>query len=275
MNIFDYEFMINAFIGGFLIAVLCSFISFFIVTRKVSFIGVGIAHSAFGGIAIGVFFGFYPFISALVFAIISGIIIVTLVEKNRIQEDSIIGILFSFSMALGIVLISIKKEYTQNLFGYLFGNILSVTRNDIIFFGILTAVIIIILILFFKHFLILSFDETYGRAMGLPMRFYNYLLTIIIAVVIIISIKLVGIVLISAMLVIPAATSQLIFKNYKVIIPFSIILSIIVVFAGLFISFYTRLPSGGLMVIIYTLVFALAWSYTRLKKIIKQQKKIE
>ena len=263
MAIFSYGFMIRAFIGGFLIAVLCSFISFFIVSRKISFIGVGIAHSAFGGLAIGVFFGIFPFGTALLFAIISGILIVTFVEQHRIQEDSIIGILFSFSMALRIVLISLKQEYTTNLFGYLFGNILSVTWNDLYLYLGLTLLILFILIYLFREFIILSFDETYGRVLGLPMKFYNYLLTIIIAVTIIISIKLVGIVLISALLVIPGATAQLLFKDYKKIIPFSILLSILVIFSGLYISFYSKLPSGGLIVIIYTIIFVIGWMISR------------
>ncbi|MDD3626326.1 MAG: metal ABC transporter permease [bacterium] len=265
-SIFQYSFMINAFIGGFLIAVLCSFISFFIVSRKISFIGVGISHSAFGGLAIGLFFGFSPMISALLFAIISGIAIVSFVEKKKIQEDSVIGILFSFSMALGIMLISLKKEYSANIFGYLFGNILSVTKEDLIMYGVLALIIIIILLFYLKEFIMLSFDETYGRVLGLNMDFYNYLLTIIIAVTIIISIKLVGIILISALLVIPAATTQIWLNDYKKIIPFSIILSVIVIFSGLYISFYTKVPSGALIVIIYTAVFFLSWILSKIKK---------
>ncbi len=269
MEVFKYSFMINAFIGGLLISILCSFISFFIVSRKISFIGVGIAHSAFGGLAIGVFFGIFPFATALIFAVIAGIIIVTLVEKKRLQEDSLIGILFSFSMALGIVLISLKKEYTTNLFGYLFGNILSVTKNDLYLYAALTGILLVILLFYFKEFLILSFDETYGKVLGLPMKLFNYLLIIIIAITVIISIKLVGIILISALLVIPTAAAQLIFKDYKKIIPFSIILSIIIIFAGLYISFYSKVPSGGLIVIIYTFIFFIFWVVNSIKRKIK------
>jgi len=262
--------MQRALVVGLLISVLCPVISFFVVNRNLGFIGVGIAHAAFGGMALGSFLGVDPVSASVIFSGASALGIARVSRSKRVSEDTAIGMLFSAAMALGVVLIGLKKDYTIDLFGYLFGNILAVTRGDIITIAVMGTVVLIVVSVFFKEFLLLCFDEEYGQTLGLPMVPLYYLLLVLIAITVVLAMKVIGIVLVSALLILPAATAQMWFRDYRAVIIVSIVISLCTVVSGLFASYYLNIASGASIVLIGTALFLVSGFFK-----IRRRRKIE
>ena len=200
-----YSFGQRALIGGLMIAATCSIMSFFVIVRRLAFAGVGVSHAAFGGVAIGVAAGVNPILTAGGFCVLVAGGIGWFSRKGRLHEDTVIGILFASSMALGVLLMSFADAYNQDLLSYLFGSILAMNWTDVIIVAVMMVLAVGFLILFFKELLFFSFDEETATASGIPVRFVYYGLLITMALTIVVSIKLVGIVLVSALLVIPGA----------------------------------------------------------------------
>ena len=255
IEMLSYDFMQRAFIAGILIGILCSLISFFVVLKRLSFIGVGISHSAFGGVALGTLIGVNITFTALLFSMSMAGFTGFFSKKGKLHEDTAIGIIFSVTMALGIIFVGLAKGYNSELFGYLFGSILSVTNTDIWIILVLGLLVISTIILLFKEFLYISFDEEMAVVQGIPVGFLYYLLLFLIAITIVISIKIVGIILISALLVIPGASAKLICFNFKKMIFLSVIFSIASVIFGLLISYFFNLASGATIVLFSFLIF--------------------
>jgi len=258
LEMFAFDFMQRALLAGIMVSILCGFIAFFVVLKRLSFIGVGISHSALGGVAIGVLSGVDPILSAIIFVILMSWAIGMVSKKGDVHEDTAIGIFFSFATALGVALISLSKSYNVDLFGYLFGSILSVTKKDLWTVGILGGLVVGFLILFFKELLFMCFDEEVATISGLPVTFLYYLLLTLMAVTIVVAIKVVGIVLVSAFIVIPAATGYQLAKSYRIMLTTSILCGIVASVAGLWLSFRFDLASGATIVLCSTLLFFLA-----------------
>jgi ABC-type Mn2+/Zn2+ transport system permease subunit len=206
-------------------------------------------------VAIGLLLGAPPVISAGVFSVAVAWVIGWLTRKGEVSEDTAIGIFFPTAMALGVALISLSQTYRQDLLGYLFGNILSVGPEDLRILLGLAGISLGILALFFKEFLFLGVDEEAARAAGLPAAFLSYLLLTILAVTIVASMKLVGIILVSAFLVVPAATGQALGQSVAGMVLFSVLSALVSVFAGLWISWLWNLPSGASVVLFAALLF--------------------
>jgi zinc transport system permease protein len=258
----SYDFMQRAFVGGVTVCLLCSFLSFFVVLKRLSFIGVGISHSALGGLALGVMTGINPFLSAGVFsALISWAIGITS-KKGKVHEDTTIGIFFSASMAFGVVLISLSRGYQQDLFSLLFGNILAITSEDLWMLGACGLVVSLFLFLLFKELLAISFDEEIARIGGLSVGFLYYGLLTAMAVTVVASIKLVGVILVEALLVIPAATGLQLSKNYRWMLFFSLLTGLLSVLSGLVLSYACDLPSGATIVLCAAVLFVLAFLFS-------------
>jgi len=255
LDIFTVPFMLNAFIGGLLVSVLLSVLSFFIYVKKWSFINVGISHAAFGGLAIGFFAGINPTLTGSIFAVLVGVLIGYISKKGKIHEDLTIGILLSFSMAFGVVLISFSNNYNSDLFAFLFGNILTITKEDLIYIFIFTVFTIGFLFKYFDEILYCCFDEDLAYIGAVNTNFLYYSVITLIAIATVLSIKLVGSILSAAMIILPAAVSSQLTWHYKKIITLSIIFSLIIVSAGIILSFYFNLPSGSTIVILYSIVF--------------------
>lgn len=258
--------MQRALLAGLLISIVCPVISFFVVNRSLGFIGAGIAHAAFGGMALGSFLGINPVGVSMVFSGAVAIGIARVSRTRKVSEDIAIGVMFSAAMALGVILIGLKKDYTVDLFGYLFGNILAVTKSDIVGIAVMGVVVLGVVAAFFKEFLILCFDEEYGRALGLPMAALYYVLLALIAVAVIMCIKVIGIILVSALLILPAATAQMWFDDYRAVLAGSILVSLGTVVAGLLSSYYLNLASGATIVLLGTLLFMFSGIFTRRKR---------
>ncbi len=253
-----YGFGQRALIGGIIIAAVCSLISFFVVVRRLAFVGMGISHAAFGGVSIGIVAGVDPILTAGGFCILVALGIGWFTRKGRIHEDTAIGILFASAMAMGVVLVRVAHAYNMNLMSYLFGSILAMSWNDIIVLSVTGAVVVIFMVFFFKELLFFVFDEETATASGLPVRLVYYGLLIAMAMTIVVSIKLVGIILVSALLVIPAATGIQLSRNYRGVLLFSIIFGIASVVLGLFLSSWFDVASGATIVLCLFGIFLLA-----------------
>jgi len=267
-EMFSYDFMLRALIGGMAVALVCSFLSFFVVLKRLSFIGVGISHSAFGGLALGVFLGLNPLLCAAIFSVLVSWGIGITARKGRMQEDATIGIFFSAAMAFGVALISLSKEYQTDLFSLLFGNILAITPGDLRLVIICGAAVTLFLFLFFKELMSISFDEEVALVGGLPVATLYYALLTAMAVTVVASIKVVGIILVEALLVIPAATGFQLSKNYRWMLFWSLCTGGLSVVGGLLLSYAFDLASGATIVLCAALLFLLAFLFSPAKGII-------
>lgn len=264
-EILSLPFMQRALIAGIFVGFLSSYYGVFIVQRGLGFLGSGLAHAAFGGVALGVLLNQEPLWIAVPFTIIVAVGITYVKDKTNLGGDTTIGIFFSVSMALGIIFIFLKREYTSDAFNYLFGSILSVTIADIVVPAIL-IIITLLLFPFWKRWAYSSFDRELAQADRIPVQLDDYLLSVLIAVTIVVSIKVVGIVLIAAFLVIPPATSRLINKSFSKMTIVSIIIGILTALIGLWVSYYLDVPSGATIILLQAALFFIVMigrSFTR------------
>lgn len=260
-EMFAYGFMQRALIAAVGVGALCSVVAFFVILKRLSFLGVGIAHTAMGGTAIGLVAGLNPFLCGCTFAVISALAVGKISRRGQLGEDTVIGIFFAAGMALGIALLSTLKGYYPEIFSLLFGNILAVTSLDLVVLAAVSAAVLLFIGLFFRELLLLSFDEEAARAGGLPVEPLYFGLLTAMALTIMVSVKLVGIVLASALLVIPAATGYRLSSNYRTMFLLSLITGIGGSTGGLILSYYLDLPSGAAIVLFMALLFALSLLY--------------
>jgi zinc transport system permease protein len=266
MEFLSYGFIQRALITGALLGVTCAILAVFVVLRRMAFIGVGISHAALGGVAIGLLAGVPPVMAAGAFSVAVAWVIAWITRKGEVSEDTAIGIFFPTAMALGVALISLSQTYRQDLLAYLFGNILSVGPGDLWVLLVLSGISLGVLGLFFKEFLFLGIDEEAARAAGLPTHFLNYLLLTILAVTIVAAMKLVGIILVSAFLVIPAATGQALARSIKGMVAISVGSALLSVAAGLWLSWIWSLPSGASIVLFGAALFFVAYVLGTLRR---------
>ncbi len=265
LEFLQYAFMQRAFLAGIIIALLCAVIGLFLVLRRMSLLGDGLAHISFGGIAAGFLFGFYPILSALIFSILGALGIQQL-KKMKVYGDAAIAIFFSFGLALGVILVSLSHGFTGDLFSYLFGSILAVTEIDILIILVAGIFTLIIVYLLYKELFYITFDEYSAKASGLPVEKFDTLLVILTAITVVLSMRIVGILLVSSLLVIPSSTALLLNKSFKQTIFYSIIIAIAAVIIGLILGFYFDLAAGGAIVIILILFFLLGLIIKKLKR---------
>jgi zinc transport system permease protein len=258
MEFLSYEFGQRALIAGLIVGLGCAVLAFFVVLRRMAFVGVGISHAALGGVALGVLLGIDPLLAALGFSVAVAWLIGAVGGRGRLSEETAIGIFFPTAMALGVALMASTPDYRQSLLGYLFGNILLVRDVDLVLAAVLVGTALVTTMLLFKELLFISVDEETARAAGLPAERLRYLLLTLIAITIVSAIKVVGIVLVSAFLVIPAATAQLIAPSMRTMLALSVAFAVLAVVGGLWISWIADLPSGAAIVLVAAAFFVLA-----------------
>ncbi|MBU1669527.1 MAG: metal ABC transporter permease [Actinobacteria bacterium] len=257
-----HGFMQRALVGGLVVAVVCAVFSFFVNVRRLAFAGEGIAHAAFGGVAIGILAGINTLVAAAVFCVLVAVGIGWLSRKGKIHEDTVIGILFSASMALGVVLVSLAHAYNVDLMSYLFGSILALDWSDVVVLAVVGVLAVAFVALFFKELLFTVFDEETATASGIPVRFAYYGLLIAIALVIVVSIKLIGIILVSALLVVPGAAGMQFARNYRGVMVASLVCAVTAVVVGLVLSYSYDLASGASIVLVLVGLFLLALAFS-------------
>jgi zinc transport system permease protein len=260
----QYEFMRNALMAGLLAAIACGIVGVYVVVKKIVFISGGIAHASFGGIGLGYFLGIDPIIGALFFSLASGLAIGGVTRKTKLPEDTAIGILWAVGMALGVIFISLTPGYAPDLMSYLFGNILTVPLSDILVMLALDAVIIGIAIALYKEYLILSFDEEYGSAVGMPVEKLYLLLLGMIALTVVVLIRVVGMILVIALLTFPAAMARQFTHNMKTMMFLSVLFGFLFTFGGLWLSYILKLPSGATIILLGGTVLAISFGVSRL-----------
>jgi len=271
MEILGYTFMQRALWSATLIGALCALIGVYVVLRSMSFIGAGIAHASFGGVALGFILGVNPFFTTVIFCTLTAWAIAFVSDKQKIREDAAVGIFFASTMAFGVLLIGLMRGYNVDLYSYIFGNILAVSRFDLYSSLILGVVVVGLIALFYKEFLLLTFDPEMARVVGLPVRTLNLLMLTLVALTVVLSIKSVGVVLVSALIVTPAASAFLLTDDFKKMMWFSVGIGVGASWLGLFLSTWLNVASGAAIVMTVTLIFFLCFLFSPQRRRMKQR----
>jgi zinc transport system permease protein len=268
VDILSYGFIQRALITGTLIAVLCSILGVFLVLRRLSLIGDGLAHVTFGSVAVALFFRINPAyvtVAAIPLVLLSSLGILKLTDKARIYGDAAIGTVSSLGIACGILLASVSGGFNVDLFSYLFGNILSISSTEMIISLVLFSVVITAVALFYNDLFAITFDEELARSSGIKTERINAVLVLLTALTVVLAMKVVGIMLISALLILPAVSALQIARGFRMAIAIAAGFAVFSVGAGIFASFALNLPTGGTIVIINIFLFVLTFA---LKKVV-------
>ncbi len=255
IHLFQYQFFQNAVIAILLTSIIAAMIGTYIVARKIVFISGGITHASFGGIGLAYFLGFNPLLGASLFAIFTGTTIEWLSHKGKVREDSAIAILWSLGMALGIIFVFLTPGYAPNLMSFLFGSILSVGKFDLIILTSLFVITTLLFLFFYRPIVQTAFDAEFAKIMGTKVMFFRYLMSVLIALSIVISIRVMGIILVLSIFTIPQSIAMLFANSFKKIIPWALLWSITGSLIGLFVAYRMDIPSGAAIVFILTILY--------------------
>jgi zinc transport system permease protein len=254
-EVFQYQFMQKALMAAVLVSVACGAVGTYVVIKRIVSLSGAISHAAFGGVGLGYFLGVNPVLAAIPFSILSALSMGAVKEKVKVSEDTAIGILWSVGMALGIIFINLTPGYAPDLFSYLFGSILTVANSDLYIMLILDLIIVFTVFLFRREFLAVSFDEEFSKVMGLPAEFIYMLLLSLVALSVVVLIKVVGVILVIALLTIPSAISKQYTTNLGKLMLMAIIVGIVLTSVGLLISYAFNLASGATIVLVLGVAF--------------------
>ncbi|EFA91383.1 ABC 3 transport family protein [Hoylesella buccalis ATCC 35310] len=257
MNILHYTFFQNALLGSLLASIVCGFIGTYIVTRRLVFISGGITHASFGGIGLGVFLGFNPIVSAMLFAIFSACGIQWMSHRSDAREDSAIALFWTFGMSVGIICCFLTPGFMPDLPSFLFGNILTISRGDLLLLAVLSLLLLAIFTLLFRPILSVAFDPCFARSQKLPVSAIEYMMMILIAMTIVSTLRMVGVVLAISLLTIPQMTANLFTYSYKRIIVYSILVGWVDCLLGLTFGYLLNIPSGAAIIFVSIIIYAL------------------
>jgi manganese/iron transport system permease protein len=257
-----FPFMQRALAATLIVGVLCAVVGAFVVWKGLSFVGDALAHASFAGVAIAYVAGQSIYLGAAIAAVLTSLAITFLSRTARISSDTAIGVLFAFAFSLGIVVISRVQNYTVDLFAYLFGNVLGVGIDDLLLISAAGGLVLLVIGLLYKELFFVAFDPAMAEASGLPVGLLQYLLLAMIGVTVVVAMRAVGIVLVVAMLVTPAATASLLTRRFHRIMLLGSLLSALASILGLYLSFYANVASGGAIVLVSTTIFLVVLGYT-------------
>ena len=264
----EFPFMQRAFLAAGFAAVVCALVGSFVVLKGLAFMGDAVAHSSLAGMSVAYFLGGNIFWGALGWAIPASLLITFISRRANLRLDASIGIIFASGFALGIILMSRVTGYAADLFGLLFGNVLGISWAEVALIGGIVAAVSLVIAAFYKELLFTSYDATMSAASGIPVRFMQYLLPVLVGVTTVASLKAVGIVLVLALLVTPSATAMLLARRMPSIMAYSVAVGLIATVLGLYLSFYANLPSGPSIVLVATGLFLLALLFSPVKGIL-------
>jgi len=265
-NLFGYRFFQNALIGGSISALACSLIGLFVILRQESMIGDGVAHVSFGGIAIGLFLGINPLYTALIVSIIAVLAISYMKRQGLAESDSATAVILAIGFSTGLIIISLAGGFNVELFSFLFGSILTISETDMILVALLGAVSLILVMLFYKELLSITFDAQASRLMGIPVDFLSNIFNILVAITIVLSIKVVGMILVTALLVLPGLTSLQLSMGFRNTAILSILFGVGSVIMGIFASAVLDVATSGVIVFTLVLVFIIVSAITRISQ---------
>lgn len=272
LEILQYGFMQRALLAGITIGILCPLIGIFLVLRRMSLIGDSLSHVALAGVAAGILSGVYPLWMALMFSIGAALAIEQLRKSYEQYAELAIAIIMSAGIGTAVVLISLAKGFNVDLFGYLFGSITTVLKEDIWLIGGLGIFIILAIRLLYKELFYIAFDEESARLAGIPVKWINLFFILMIAITITVSMRIVGALLVSSLMVIPVATSLQIAKSFKQATVLAVVFAQLAVISGIIISYYFELASGGTIVLLSVLILLVVIGGKNIAKGIKSAK---
>ncbi len=261
----QYGFIQKAFLAGSFIAAACAVLGMFLVLRKMSLIGDGIAHASFGAISVGMLLGIYPFYIAVPLVMAASLLILKISEKAKVYGDAAIGIISSVGIASGVILASLSRGFNVDLFSYLFGNILAISTLEVSLSILISLVVLAVLFFFYWDLVSATFDADYAKTTGIKTDSINKMLTLLTAVTVVLSVKVVGVMLVSALLIMPAVTALQLSRNFRKALLLAVSSSLFSVIAGIGISFAADLPTGATIVLLNALIFSLSLVYRRLR----------
>lgn len=265
-NIFQYEFIIKGLLGAIFASITAGLAGTYVVSKRMVFLSGGITHASFGGIGIGYFIGINPVIGAAVFGILAALGVEYLSVKQKIREDSAIGILWAFGMAIGIIFIYLTPGYTPNLMSYLFGSILTVSNADIVALGIMSIILILYFGIFYRAILYISFDEVFARTYSNYVDIFKYITTSLIALTIVLNIRMAGVVLVISLLTIPPNIAILFTKVYFKIVVWSVLAGFVGTATGYIISYFAGIPVGATIIFTLVVIWVIAKGISQLIK---------
>jgi|TARA_B100002003_G_scaffold241856_1_gene264068 ABC-type Mn2+/Zn2+ transport system permease subunit len=267
----EFAFMQRAFLAAGFAAVVCAVVGTFVVLKGMTFMGDAVAHSSLAGMSVAYLFGGNVFWGALAWAVPASLAMTGISRRTNLRLDASIGIIFAGGFAVGIILMSRVNNYTADLFGLLFGNVLGVSWNEVALIGGITGGVLLLVLAFYKELLFTSYDATMSAASGVPVRFVQYLLPVLVGVTTVASLKAVGIILVLALLVTPPATAMLLARRLPGIIALSVAAGILATILGLYLSFHVDLPSGPSIVVVATGLFLLTLLFSPSKGLIRRR----
>jgi len=263
---FQFEFMRNAMLAGLLASVACGIVGVYVVVKKIVSMSGSIAHASFGGIGLGYLLNFSPVLGAMLFSLLSALTMGLVTRRTKLPEDTATGILWALGMALGVIFIGLSAGYAPDLMSYLFGNILTVPVGDLYLMAALDLIIVVLAVAFYKEFLLLSFDEEFGTVVGMPVNGLYLLLLCMVALTVVVLIRVVGMILVIAMLTFPAAMARQFTHDIKKMMVLAVIFGMIFTFGGLWISYVLNLASGATIILLSGLALLLTYIAAGLRK---------
>jgi ABC-type Mn2+/Zn2+ transport system permease subunit len=251
----QYGFMQRALLAGVVIGAVCAVVGVYVVLRGISFIGAGIAHASFGGVALGFVLGLNPMVTAVLFCLLVAWAIGAVARRGDVREDTAVGVFFAATMALGILVIGLTRGYQVDLFGYLFGSILAISPTDLWMSLALGLLVLLVVVVLFKELMFITFDQEVAEVTGVPAGRLYYVLLGLIALTVVLSMKVVGIVLVSALIVTPAAAAHQLTEDFRKMMAVSVAIGVSAAVGGLLLSYWLNTGSGATIVLLTTAIF--------------------
>ena len=267
-DILHFEFMRNALCAGILVSIACGVVGSLVVVNRLSALSGGVAHAAYGGLGLAVFLRWPPLIGAVIFSLLSSGIMGYISQTNRQRSDTVIGVLWAAGMAFGILMIDLSKGYYVDMMSYLFGSILAVSTASIVCMALLDVLIILLVVLLYKEFAGMSYDEEFALISGVPVRVLYFVQLLLIALSIVLLIRVVGLILVIALFTIPASIAELYTKNLRYIMVIATMLGMVFTLSGLMLSYYLNITSGATIILVASAAYGIAilWSKIFRKK---------
>ena len=264
---FRYGFLQRALIAGSFIGILCSTLGVFLVLRRFSLIGDGLAHATFGSVALALLLKMSPLYVSIPIVMVCSVGILRLTERARLYGDAAIGVVSSLGIAVGVMLSSIASGFNIDLFSYLFGSILSISEAEVFISVILSVLVILMIVFYYNELLSITFDEDSAKSSGINTQSINTLFVLLTAVTVVLSMKVVGIMLISALLIFPAVTALQIARSFKAVMLTASLSALVSVISGIVASFFLDVPTGATIVLINFIFFLASLTYKRIMRV--------
>lgn len=265
LDALSFGFMQNALLAGLFACVACGVIGTLVVVNRIVFISGGIAHAAYGGIGLAFFLGISPLLGALGFSVAVGVLVAFISMSNKKRADTVIGVVWSLGMAIGIILTDLTPGYNVDLMSYLFGSILAVPQSDIWLMAVLDMAVVVFIAFFFRDLQAMSFDEDFAVSIGVPVRPLYYLLIIMVALTVVLVIRVVGLILVIAMISIPPYIAERYVKDLRLMMLSSVGLNLAFTVTGLWLSYTFNLTSGAAIIMVASAVFFLSEFFGRIR----------